>query len=234
MSLQLMTEAWLLDIPQGQKMVLLALADRANDDGECWPGQASLSAKCSMSERAIRDNLIRLEEAGLIEIEERFDSSTHARKTNIYRLNLARKMAPNPPADSAGGNRQKATGSHRQIATKPPAESAGYSNEETSVNSFIKDIAPTSCKEASKVARIHPVRLIEGRFEIDPDLYEKFESTYPGVDLEAELGKVELWIESNPSKRKKNLQAFLVNWLSRSQQAIDQATARGKAIRGGR
>ena len=234
MSVQLMAQAWAMDIPQGQKMVLLALADRANDDGECWPGQANLMQKCSMSERAIRDNLQRLEQAGLIEIEHRFDTDTHARKTNVYRLNFERKDAAKPPADSADGNGKKATGSHRQIPTEPPADTAGYSNEETSVKAFISDIATNACKQASKVARIHPVRLIDGRFEIDPDVYEKFELTYPGVDLEAELGKAELWIEANPAKRKKNLQAFLVNWLSRAQQSIDQATARGKAMRGGR
>ena len=48
------------------KLVLLALADYANDAGECWPAVVSLAEKCSLSERATRNALRRLEAAGWI------------------------------------------------------------------------------------------------------------------------------------------------------------------------
>jgi hypothetical protein len=32
-----MAEVWVLAISAAEKMVLLALADAANDDGICWP-----------------------------------------------------------------------------------------------------------------------------------------------------------------------------------------------------
>lgn len=205
-----MTMAWAMDLPQGQKMVLLALADRANDDGECWPGQESLSRKCSMSERAIRDNIHKLEQAGLIEVETRQDTDTHQRKTNLYRLNLEQK----PPADSAGGSGQKATGSHRQIATKPPAESAGSIYEETSVKAFTRDTAPDA--PARKATRSNTVRLLNGRFDIEPDTEDVWKQTYPRIDLKHEIAKAESWMAANPNKRRKNLHAFLVNWFSRA------------------
>ena len=49
MSVKCSTWAWGLAISNSsRKLVLLALADRANDDGECWLGMASLEAKCSI------------------------------------------------------------------------------------------------------------------------------------------------------------------------------------------
>lgn len=53
MSIRLMSNAWDTNIPMAQKMVLLALCDHANDDGECWPSQDKLAGKCSTTERTI-------------------------------------------------------------------------------------------------------------------------------------------------------------------------------------
>lgn len=64
MSVSVMTAVWAIDLPASQKIVLLALADAANDDGHCWPGMASLSRKCSKSERTVQAMLAELEAAG--------------------------------------------------------------------------------------------------------------------------------------------------------------------------
>lgn len=45
-------------------VVLLALADQADDDGWCYPSVAYIAAKCRLSERAVQDNLARLETMG--------------------------------------------------------------------------------------------------------------------------------------------------------------------------
>jgi hypothetical protein len=37
----------------GAKVVLMALADEANDKGECWPGQKRIAFKAEMSDRAV-------------------------------------------------------------------------------------------------------------------------------------------------------------------------------------
>lgn len=61
MSVRLMTIVWALDLPATDKMVLLALADAANDDGVTWialksrtEGKYDLTVKCSLSKRAIQ------------------------------------------------------------------------------------------------------------------------------------------------------------------------------------
>jgi hypothetical protein len=49
-----MTLVWALELPDSEKIVLLALADCANDEGHCWPGMKSLVRKCSKTDRTIQ------------------------------------------------------------------------------------------------------------------------------------------------------------------------------------
>lgn len=64
MSVRVMTAVWALSLPDSEKIVLLALADCANDEGHCWPGMASLVQKCSKGERTIQGAIQRLVGAG--------------------------------------------------------------------------------------------------------------------------------------------------------------------------
>lgn len=59
-----MTAVWALALPDSEKIVLLALADCANDEGHCWPGMRSLMAKTSKSERTIQGAIKSLCAAG--------------------------------------------------------------------------------------------------------------------------------------------------------------------------
>lgn len=68
-----MTEVWRLDLSPSDKMVLLALADAANDDGVTWMplesregAKLDLLKKTSLSRRAIQGALKRLCEAGYL------------------------------------------------------------------------------------------------------------------------------------------------------------------------
>ncbi len=76
MSISLMTDVWRLPLQATRKMVLLALADNANDEGtDCWPSVGKLVEKCSMSERAVQGHLSALEEDGYIKRHERLGRS---------------------------------------------------------------------------------------------------------------------------------------------------------------
>lgn len=59
-----MTLVWAIDLPDSEKIVLLALADCANDEGHCWPSMRSLTTKCSKSDRTIQYAIKRLVEEG--------------------------------------------------------------------------------------------------------------------------------------------------------------------------
>lgn len=66
MSVHYIAKVWALEIPSTPKLVLLSLADQANDTGICWPSQPHIAKRCSLSERAVRVQLTFLEEAKVI------------------------------------------------------------------------------------------------------------------------------------------------------------------------
>ncbi len=62
---------WALsDLSPFQKLVLVALADRANDEGVCWPSIETLSKKTGMTGRGVQKTIRTLEEFGLLERQE--------------------------------------------------------------------------------------------------------------------------------------------------------------------
>jgi hypothetical protein len=63
-SVKVMTAVWPLQLPALDKLALLALADNANDEGECYPSISTLLDKCGMSRRALIYALQRLEQWG--------------------------------------------------------------------------------------------------------------------------------------------------------------------------
>lgn len=71
MSIKLMTAVWDIVLPASDKLVLLALADCANDEGGCWPSMATLVKKCSKGERTVQAAIKSLADAGHITRDER-------------------------------------------------------------------------------------------------------------------------------------------------------------------
>jgi hypothetical protein len=60
MSLRVMTWAWSVHLSPTPKLVLMVLADEADDDGYCFPSQRRLAAKCSITDRTVRRVLLEL------------------------------------------------------------------------------------------------------------------------------------------------------------------------------
>ena len=88
MSIRLMSAAWSADICATDKIVLLALADHANDEGRCWPGVGSIKDKCGLSQRGVQNAIKRLCEAGHLSRIER--SGT----TALYRVHPRTTCTP--------------------------------------------------------------------------------------------------------------------------------------------
>lgn len=69
MSIRIMAQIFdMEDVPPTQKLILLALADHADDQGRCYPSISRLCRRTGLKERAIQSNLKALEIAGLISI----------------------------------------------------------------------------------------------------------------------------------------------------------------------
>jgi len=67
MSIKIMSQVWELDIDHSEMIVLLAMADHADDDGQnCYPSNAYLAWKTGYSDRQVRRVLRTLESTGII------------------------------------------------------------------------------------------------------------------------------------------------------------------------
>jgi hypothetical protein len=67
MSVKIMSLVWELDIEHSERIILLAMADHANDDGQnCYPSNAYLAWKTGYSERSVRRIHRALELTGII------------------------------------------------------------------------------------------------------------------------------------------------------------------------
>lgn len=90
MSIKIMSWVWDNSPYEGSALLLhLALADYANDSGECWPSQTTLAAKARCSTRYVRTITQRMLDEEYLEIV----SASNGVKPNHYRL-IARNSVP--------------------------------------------------------------------------------------------------------------------------------------------
>ena len=70
-----MTMVWEAQLPPMEKLVLLALADCANDEGHCWPSANTLARKSGQGERTVRRSIQSLIGKGHLTQEQRKGTS---------------------------------------------------------------------------------------------------------------------------------------------------------------
>ncbi|MEO0385057.1 MAG: helix-turn-helix domain-containing protein [Pseudomonadota bacterium] len=128
---------------QSAKLVLLALADWADDAGSCFPSVHLIVEVTELSDRSVRAALRRLEDLGLLQTE-RTRRSNGAMGANRYFLKLGAKPiaqdvvgAGQPQCDGKAPPARGADGDHRQEVQDPlqemqdpPAGDAGLSKDE--------------------------------------------------------------------------------------------------------
>lgn len=105
MSLKQTIWAWSLAIKPGPKFVLLALADYANDFGECYPSLKQLHQKCGLSRSTLIEHLSFLKEKKFISVTRQYDKNGY-RRQNLYQLNanLSPNIEPAKVQHSDGNN----------------------------------------------------------------------------------------------------------------------------------
>ena len=83
MSIRIMSAVWeKAPVDGGSLLVLLAMADFANDNGICWPSVPTLALKSRLSERQVQRVLRDLEDAKLIMV----DKGTGPHGVNTYKV----------------------------------------------------------------------------------------------------------------------------------------------------
>lgn len=226
----------------GDFIVLLALADHANDAGEqCWPSVKAIAAEMRMGERSVARSLSVLEKDGWILVMRR--SRDH--KGNSYKLvmeklkshaTVAGEQAKSHailaghndelPATEAGDGENvtcQIEQSHLPNTTESPAKSASplINRPESSMNRpsllALSVIEPRLVQEAMTV---FDLPLIGGKeYGVPQKLYDEYIKAYPGVSVMDELAKMRTWLLSNPTRMKtaKGLPRFVNSWLAKAQ-----------------
>ena len=87
MSIRAMNWAWSLSLPPTQKLLLLALADNADDAGLCWPSLKNLSMKCEVTPRTIQRTIKDFVNCGLLAVRSRF-AANGRQMSNGYILRM--------------------------------------------------------------------------------------------------------------------------------------------------
>ncbi|MBP1131300.1 hypothetical protein JOE25_002880 [Serratia sp. PL17] len=121
MSMNLMAQAMSIKVGNPlRKLVLIKMADNANDKGECWPSYQHIADHCECSKSAVKAHITALIKMGLLSKENRLGVNNGKGNTsNIYMLTLHNPVSPESTAPVASKN------------TGVSGESIGESSEST-------------------------------------------------------------------------------------------------------
>ena len=158
-----MNWAWEQKLAPSPKLVLMALADAADDLGECWPRLRTIASKCCTSERTVQRALKDFEAAGLLAVTRRF--TAEGRQTsNGYRLSLLThpdKLSPSPSlrrGDSDMGVTGRVTelchpGGDRAVAPlEPPLNPPGEPSQQPPAPDLSRLVYPDRLSSADLAA----------------------------------------------------------------------------------
>jgi DNA-binding Lrp family transcriptional regulator len=123
---------WDGDLSSNETLLLLALNTfiGGDDDGKCWPGQATLAAMCKFTERTVRNTIKSLEQKGILQKEYRYNQGH--RTSNLYRVRFdsipEKDSSSKPERDSARES------SYRKITTVIPEKDSSSKPERDSAD----------------------------------------------------------------------------------------------------
>ncbi|HCK1186242.1 TPA: helix-turn-helix domain-containing protein [Escherichia coli] len=101
MSMNLMAKAMNIKVGNPlRKLVLIKLADNANDNGECWPSYQHVADQCEVSRSTVKSHIRALEEMGLLKRE--FRRKGELNQSNVFYLTLDNAQQIQPESGGAG------------------------------------------------------------------------------------------------------------------------------------
>ncbi|HEJ0198915.1 TPA: helix-turn-helix domain-containing protein [Klebsiella pneumoniae] len=186
MSMTLMAKAMAIKTGNPiRKLVLIKLADNANDSGECWPSYKHIADHCECSKSAVRDHIDALISMGLLVKENRPGvKNGKGNASNLYCMNLDNPMPPKsiapmppertgmPPKSIApmpcGGTRTSHSFEPVIEPTDPPNPQTGEGEERINSNAkkaleFYNEKTGTRCRDLKPfVMMLTPTTTREG------------------------------------------------------------------------
>lgn len=171
-------------------LILLALADWANDEGVAWPAMDRLAKKARIDKRSARRVIRRLEKEGILVIEEGGGRS----KQNRYFIQLKR-VANCPPLrelneDNEGAERGTSDAQKRVPVSSDPL-----------VDPSLDSLVARRAKNIKQMSRAEFVSYLKAKPE------------FSHINIDREIQRATTWIENHPGRQL--TKPFIINWLNK-------------------
>ena len=176
MSMMLMVKAMQTKVGNPlRKLVLIKLADNANDQGECWPSHQHVADQCEISKTSVRNHIKKLKEMGLLKVEHR--EGPKGNTSNLYHLSLQGIASNGTGVAGNGIGGVAGDGTRTSHSFEPVKEPYAVTPPKEKKQSLdydrIKEIFNTSLTKASNI-----VKLTEKRKKLVKKLFDDFELDY--------------------------------------------------------
>jgi len=200
-------------------LILLALADVADDTGVCWPSLATLAGKTKVHEATVRRRLRALRKLGLVGWDEQPGRPNRFRIITDTPLQIA---TPTPAQSAPPANRK---GSHLGATPTPSTQVQGAPSTQVLPEPSITSEQPPEEKVGVVIAEddipkgTRTPQPLPKPFIVTAEMRAWARKTTPGLDVNAVTAEfVAYWREGEgKGKRKKNWTLTWQNWLKRRQ-----------------
>lgn len=135
-----------------RKLVLLKLADQANDNGLCWPSYATIASACEVDRRTVIRHIKQLEKDGFLRVEKTYNKDAGKNYSNRYHLTIANGVKKSLVSEDH----------HPSDKLSPPLVTKGHHpsvklspepiNEPISIEPIIESNTNSVCESTNKVA----------------------------------------------------------------------------------
>jgi hypothetical protein len=146
-------------------LVMLALADHADDSGYCYPGIERIARKCRVSSRTVQRHLKSLCEIGELRIERGRGVTVQGGVTNRYQITVSESGDKLTPGDKTPPEvvTKSARSGDRALTYKPSVEPS----EETSGGLFSDEIVKEVAENERNLEKLFPFHSLFNRHDIN-------------------------------------------------------------------
>ncbi|WP_394517245.1 helix-turn-helix domain-containing protein [Pantoea sp. SGAir0175] len=211
MSMTLMAQAMSIKVGNPiRKLVLIKLADNANDKGECWPSYQHIADQCEIGRSTVKSHIKALEDMGLVRRE--FRKNGVLNQSNLFHITLdkpveivskgnsvreKRKETGGSDADRGGAGDARGVGQEMTGGGSGAARGGGAAPDPITSHSFEPVNEPkyiTPVADATNAEFIPRSRYaFEGNIvKLNHADFTSWQKLYANVDLVYELRKLDI------------------------------------------
>jgi Helix-turn-helix domain len=215
MSVRVMAAVWELDLPQNEKLILLAMADHADDRGVCYPSVGRIAWKSGYSVRRVQVIMAGLRNRHIIAPLGSIVGGRGLSTQYQIRPEKGAKLAPfvTEKGDVGVAKRVSSTTKRVSSATRK-GEVAASPESSLTINEPPKESskAAQATPRPSLLCSASPFSGTHLKVSARQDYH--LAEAFPWVERQREYRKIDSWLEANPTRRPKNSGRFLHNWFS--------------------